>query len=359
MQNSLLFPTFISIVNNMVDRRKELSVDIKETIVSLFYSGIRQAEISRRLGIPRTTITGILNRYRHRGNVENRARSGAPSKLSERDTRNLLRVVKQNRKRSLSDITSVFNQSRDSAVSKRTIQRKLYSEGYHRRVVRKRIRIREVNRKKRLNWCRANRRKTVDQHWKRVIFSDECKVEIGTDNKVFIWRKVGEEWLPCCLATPPTPKLSLMIWGCITYDGVGTITVVDGNINAQHYIDILDNNLWPVVVRHFPNENYIFQDDNAPVHRAGIVANYKLRNNIHSMLWPAQSPDLNIIENVWYRLKRELKAYEERVNSKEHLEQAIRTVWSKTPVNYIRNLYSSIPRRIHNVLMSRGHITKY
>jgi hypothetical protein len=49
-----------------------------------------------------------------------------------------------------------------------------------------------------------------------------------------------------------------MIWGCITYDGVGTITVVDGNINEQQYIVILDNNLWPVVVRHFPNEDYIF-----------------------------------------------------------------------------------------------------
>jgi transposase len=83
----------------MVDRRKKLSVDIKETIISLFYFGIRQAEISRRLGIPRTTITGILNRYRHRGNLGNRARSGAPSKLSEWDTGILLRVVKQNRKR--------------------------------------------------------------------------------------------------------------------------------------------------------------------------------------------------------------------------------------------------------------------
>ena len=44
----------------MVRNRKELSVDVKEAIVSLYYSGIRQAEISGRLSIPRTTITGVM-----------------------------------------------------------------------------------------------------------------------------------------------------------------------------------------------------------------------------------------------------------------------------------------------------------
>ena len=137
----------------MVRNRKELSVEVKEAIVSLYYSGIRQTEISRRLSIPRTTITGVIDRFRKRGNVENIQRVGAPAKLSRHDTRAILHSAKINRKRSLSDISLVFNQHREATVSKRTFQRKLYSEGYHRRVVRKRIKIREVNRKNRLNWC--------------------------------------------------------------------------------------------------------------------------------------------------------------------------------------------------------------
>ena len=40
---------------------------------------------------------------------------------------------------------------------------------------------------------------------------------------------------------------------CITYFGVGTRTPVDGNINSEKNISILDDNLWPVVVRHFAN----------------------------------------------------------------------------------------------------------
>ena len=102
----------------------------------------------------------------------------------------------------------------------------------------------------------------------------------------------------------------------------------------------------------------VYQDDNAPVHRARVVANYKMQNNIHSMVWPAQSPDLNIIENVLWRLKRE-RNHPERLRSKENLEAAIRNVWTNIPVEYIQNLYSSIPKRIHTVLMSKGYITKY
>ena len=72
--------------------------DMKTAVVSLYYSHKWQSEISRRLGIPQTTITGIINRYHSRNSVENLPRCGAPGKLSEQDSRTLLRLVKQNRK---------------------------------------------------------------------------------------------------------------------------------------------------------------------------------------------------------------------------------------------------------------------
>ena len=89
-----------------------------------------------------------------------------------------------------------------------------------------------------------------------------------------------------------------MICGSITWYGGGTLCKVDGNIpvNAIKYGDILDNHLWSVLARHFANKSYRFLDDNAPVHRAGIIGEFKQDNNIHNMTWPAQSPDLNIIK---------------------------------------------------------------
>lgn len=41
--------------------------------------------------------------------------------------------------------------------------------------------------------------------------------------------------------------------------GVGTLTDVQGNINSEKYQDILENNLWPVLARHFPTGSYLFQ----------------------------------------------------------------------------------------------------
>jgi hypothetical protein len=40
-----------------------------------------------------------------------------------------------------------------------------------------------------------------------------------------------------------------MVWGCICYNGVGTLTKVEGNINADKYISILEDNIWPVISR--------------------------------------------------------------------------------------------------------------
>jgi hypothetical protein len=52
-----------------------------------------------------------------------------------------------------------------------------------------------------------------------------------------------------------------MFWGCITYYGVGTLVAIDGNMNTDKYISILDDNLWPVVVSHFSDRPWIFQDN--------------------------------------------------------------------------------------------------
>lgn len=120
---------------------------------------------------------------------------------------------------------------------------------------------------------------------------------IDGERRVYVWRKADEEWDPTCIATPARRRLDLMILGCITYNGVGTLCVVDGNINAQKYIEIIDNHLWPVVAAHFPSNDYLSQDDNAPVHRARSVIEFMEQENIPTIQY--QSPDLNIIENFW------------------------------------------------------------
>ena len=107
----------------------------------------------------------------------------------------------------------------------------------------------------------------------------------------------------------------VMVRGCITWGGVGTIT----SINAEKYQEILDANLWSVLARHFPAENYIIKQDNTPEHTARSTQGYLHRNDVTCMSWPAQSPDLNIIENLWVSLKRKLQTRGGRIGNKEDL----------------------------------------
>jgi hypothetical protein len=155
----------------------------------------------------------------------------------------------------LQDITRQFNENWEDVVSSVTVGRCLYRNNVHRRVVRKNIRIREANVRGHFAWARGKGYWTVERDWSRVIFSDECKIIVGENKRVFVWRKPGEECLPQCLSSGCKAKMSLMIWGCITFNGVGTLATVNGNINDAKYIEILEDNLWPVIVRHYPEEN--------------------------------------------------------------------------------------------------------
>lgn len=98
-----------------------------------------------------------------------------------------------------------------------------------------------------------------------------------------------------------------MVWGCITFYGVGKLVFVDGNMNSDQYTEVLDDNLWDVVMKHFANKPYLFQDDNTPCHASHATKGWKDRNQIPCLPWPAHSPDINIIENAWLLMKNHVK----------------------------------------------------
>lgn len=142
--------------------------------------------VSETFGKPRSTISSFKKRVEQRGYIENIARRGRKSTVTSRNYR----------RESLKDITDQFNENRERLVSKRTVQLHLHKNGFVRRVAKTKLVIREVNRKKRLSWCREKRKLTVGNYWRKVIFSDESKIVVGQNSRVYIWRKRGESWRP-------------------------------------------------------------------------------------------------------------------------------------------------------------------
>jgi hypothetical protein len=82
---------------------------------------------------------------------------------------------------------------------------------------------------------------------------------------------------------------------------VGPIITRHGRITAREYMDRLGNHLHPMIQTLFPNKVAVFQDNSAPSHTAGTVQSWfeEHKGELQHLPWPAQSPDLNIIEPHW------------------------------------------------------------
>ncbi len=92
-------------------------------------------------------------------------------------------------------------------------------------------------------------------------------------------------------------------------------------------------------------------DDNCPIHRAGILNDRKIGYGLEILPWPARSPYLNPIENVWAYVKRQLGAM---LLHFEDLEQNVTDIWDKIRQKFIHNSYKSMPKRSERVLGQQG-----
>ena len=75
--------------------------------------------------------------------------------------------------------------------------------------------------------------------------------------------------------------------------------------------------------------------------------------------WPANSPDLNPIENLWHIIRSNIRKRKTQPQNKKELEIALMEEWKKLDIEIINTLILSMPRRLQAVIEVRGGDTRY
>ena len=215
--------------------------------------------------------------------------------------------------------------------------------------------------KSHLNFAHAYKDWTVED-WKRVIWFDETKINhLGSDGHKWVWKRPGEGLNDRLVeGTVKFEGDSVMIWGCMTWYGVGYAAKIDGRMDRDLHLQILKDELLNMIQYHGLNpSNIIFQQDNNPKHTCKKVKKWLKDQEFRTMVWPTQSSDLNPIEHLWIYLKKKLAEHKTSPNGIYKLWERIQVDWKGILAKDCQNLIESTPRRVQAVLKAKGGYTKY
>ena len=100
-----------------------------------------------------------------------------------------------------------------------------------------------------------------------------------------------------------------------------------------------------------------YQQDGAPAHTAKKVKEYFTENGIEVIPWPARSPDLKPIENVWAYMDQRMSKYQ--ITSITHLKECLHDEWLKVTLQMCEKLIYSMKTRVRACNQSKGGYFKY
>lgn len=361
--------TFATVLLNMVKNFVHMSPRRGRAIEALWREGVSRSRIASEVAVHRSTVSRYLAKISAPEGQKAPSKRGRKQLLDDRAQRALVRKAKKERRTSLKDLSSSVG------ISKGTARTVLSRFGIAKRKAAIKPFLSMAQRQKRLDWCREHQHWTV-QEWMKVIWSDEASVQIGKDAETtWVFRDRRERFHPDCLKPSfKSNRSSIMVWACFHGDTRSELQCFDkGSIDAKIYQQVLQKGLLSVIDEEeglFDSQltpsSLIFQQDNAAIHTASTTRQFLKQWNIRSLSWPANSPDLNPIENCWTLLKREfhrrwlaLRGPGGRTISRADLCLVLQESWKSIDSAVLISLVESMPRRVQAVLKAKGGHVKY
>lgn len=122
-------------------------------------------------------------------------------------------------------------------------------------------------------------------------------------------------------------------------------------MNQGQYLTTVNEHAFPSGER-LIGESFILQQDNAPCHKARTITKFLKDVGVTVLDWPPQSPDLNIIENIWSLLKR--KRTVSLNKTREETISELTSLWKEVTPEILHNLVDSVQDRLKKVIDAKG-----
>lgn len=305
--------------------------------------GMKVVDIARKIGRSRAGIYRILSKG---DNFETKSRSGRPKKTTKRQDREIFRLVSTQN-------LSVRSISREVTVpvSKSTVHRRLQvSKLLAYRKMRRSPKLTKRHKDARVQWAR-NHMNWTDE-WLSVLFSDEKKFNLdGPDGWAYYWHDIRKE--PQTFFSRQQGGGSLMVWGAFSYNGTTDIVFLEGRQCSEDYQKMLEVQLLPFG-KLLGGDEWIFQQDNCSIHVSKSTMQWFRQNQVTVMDWPALSPDLNPMENLWGILARDVYANGRQFATVQDLKLQIERSWFSLKPEFLQTLVLSMPDRVFEVIRKNG-----
>ena len=245
----------------------------KEKIISLLNSGKAATVFSKELKVYSRTVRRIRNMEMP---DTPKGKGGRPTKLTKPTKRFIIRLVLTGKADTATQVANQLKTESNLDVSPDTVRRALKQSGLRAVTKKKKLLLLPRHKKARFEFAKKFEGWTVED-WKRVIWADEHKINrLGSDGRQWMWKMRGSGLSD--QQVKGTVKFgggNLMIWGCMTSQGVGYACRIEGTMDTELYVSILNDELCETMEYYgMERGEIIFQQDNDPKHKSRLATQW-------------------------------------------------------------------------------------